>query len=897
MNGIDRTAVSGRCTNCGSPLPPASASGLCPKCLLLAGFRTEPLAAETQPPAPRARRGLPQPGEDFGHYHLVRSLGQGGMGSVYEAEDRDTGRRLALKVLSQALDSPEARQRFLREGQLAASINHPNSVYVFGTEEIAGIPVIAMELVPGGTLQERVAASGPLPISEAVDCVLQVIAGLEAAQQTGILHRDVKPSNCFVDTDGTVKIGDFGLSIGTSVRTEPALTTAGTLLGTPAYSSPEQLRGEELTVRSDIYAVGVTLYFLLTGRRPFEAENVVQLLATVLERRPESPAKYRAGMPAGLARAVLRCLEKDAGQRFASYARLREALLPYTLADATPATLGLRFLAGCIDLLLLVPLLYRLCQPVGGWWGTLVFYASALAYFALLEGLWGASLGKLILRLRVVRRGRNRPSLPHAALRALVFLSSLFLTDLAAALILGIKEGGGGSNLAQAAQGLGAICFLSVFLALLFCTARRRNGFAALQDWLSGTQVVSQTAWLARALLPAASDPRPNLDGAPQVGPYHLLQKLGESDGAEMFLAYDTRLLRKVWVRRQPLDARSIPATLRNLARPGRLRWLNGRRSATEAWDAYQAVEGQPLLALLTTPQPWATVRFWLLDIAAELEAAGADHSAPDTLELARVWLSADGHALLLDFPAFGLAQPALAPAAGAADAPASPDAGPAVDAPAFLRQIALSALHGRVFNAAEAKESTLTVPVPLHARLFVEALSGATDAGEAVRRLTPLLHKLTVVSRARRLALFAGMLCPPLILSGTVLLVRRADVQGPAWLLVLTWLYGITVVILPCWLAALVFRGGPVLRGLGVAVVRRDGRAASRARVLWRNLVASLPFLILPGAAAVYGFQADNLQTGWVCLLSLTTLTLLSLLLPRRSLQDRLAGTVLVPR
>ena len=185
-------------------------------------------------------------------------------------------------------------------------------------------------------------ASGPLPPAEAVDAVLQIIAGLEAAQQAGVLHRDIKPSNCFIDPDGTIKIGDFGLSITTTVRTESNLTGAGSLFGTPAFSSPEQLRGEELTVRSDIYSVGVTLYYLLTGRMPFEAANIVQLLVTVLEKRPSSPATLRAGIPKGLARAVLHCLNKDAGAgHFASYAALRLALLPYASFQPIAGNFGL----------------------------------------------------------------------------------------------------------------------------------------------------------------------------------------------------------------------------------------------------------------------------------------------------------------------------------------------------------------------------------------------------------------------------------------------------------------------------------------------------------------------------------------------------------------------------
>ena len=159
------------------------------------------------------------PGQPFGPYHIVRLLGRGGMGEVYEAEQLEQGRRVALKVLNQRLTDPHDRARFLREGQLAASINHPNSVYIFGSEEIAGTPVIAMELLAGGTLKDRVREHGPLPPAEAVDAILQIIAGLDAAQAGGILHRDIKPANCFIDPDGTVKVGDFGLSISTRPAT------------------------------------------------------------------------------------------------------------------------------------------------------------------------------------------------------------------------------------------------------------------------------------------------------------------------------------------------------------------------------------------------------------------------------------------------------------------------------------------------------------------------------------------------------------------------------------------------------------------------------------------------------------------------------------------------------
>ena len=219
-----------QCLECGADIP-EDAKGLCARCLLKLGLAsqlspgfTESRRRGARRPFPRLRsptipsRRLAVEPFEFGGYRILRLLGKGGMGAVYEAEDLASGRRVALKVLGHSLDSPDTRKRFLREGRLAASINHPNSVYVYGTEEIEGTPVITMELVPGGTLHERVKGGGPLPVAEAVDAILQIIAGLEAAHAVGILHRDIKPSNCFIEPIGTVKVGDFGLSISTLAR-------------------------------------------------------------------------------------------------------------------------------------------------------------------------------------------------------------------------------------------------------------------------------------------------------------------------------------------------------------------------------------------------------------------------------------------------------------------------------------------------------------------------------------------------------------------------------------------------------------------------------------------------------------------------------------------------------
>ena len=748
----------------------------CPKCLLQAALETQPVSGPNgtvaAPKLEARSRGLPQPGEQLGHYQIVRLLGEGGMGAVFDAEDLESGRRVALKVLSHTLDSPEARERFFREGRLAAAINHPNSVYVFGTEEIGGTPVIAMERVAGGTLQDRVRDTGPLPVGEAVDSVLQIIAGLDAAQRIGVLHRDVKPSNCFVDADGTVKIGDFGLSISTAIRTEPALTATGAFLGTPAFCSPEQLRGDELNARSDLYSVGATLFYLLTGRTPFEGRNTVQLLATVLEQRAPSPRKFRANIPQGLAKGVARCLEKLPGERFRTYDELRRALAPYSSAAPTPATLGLRFLAGALDLLLLNLVSLAILLPAFGSPMDLLNLAyqrspEALAcllaivflsvlYYALFDGLRGASLGKALCRLCVVGPDKGAPGFLRGLLRAACYV---LLPPLPYWLVYGADP----TAYLQASSAIRILMGSSFYLvlALLFCTVRRRNGFAALHDLVTKTRVISRVALPSRPTLVAAEMPPPAADTRPAVGPYHVLETLEESADMKWLLAYDLRLLRKVWVRTALPGAAPLAPHLRNLGRVGRLRWLAGRRSPEENWDAFEAASGKPLVGLASTRQPWSQVRFWFYDLASEISAAEKDGTRPAVLALDRVWITGDGRAKLLDFPA-----PGVVPDAGGSEAAASPDSRPLGDRQAeardFLSRVARAALEGRRPKATEPNGSTVAVPLPLHARTFLEKLSTSANAEAIVAALTPLLQKVAAVSRWRRLGVVAACVAFP---------------------------------------------------------------------------------------------------------------------------------------
>jgi uncharacterized RDD family membrane protein YckC len=695
------------------------------------------------------------PGQLFGPYRIERLLGRGGMGDVYEAEHVEQGRRVALKVLNRRLSNGEDRARFLREGQLAASINHPNSVYIFGSEDIEGTPATTMELLPGGTLKDRVRERGPLPPSQAVDAVLQVIAGLDAMQAGGVLHRDVKPSNCFVDADGTVKIGDFGLSISTLARDVTQLTIPGTFMGTPQFAAPEQLKGEPLDVRADIYAVGATAYYLLTGHAPFDDTNLLALVARIATEPPKSPRTLAPAVPRGLAAIVLRCLAKDRARRPASYAALHGALQPFGSAAPTPATLGLRFMAGAIDFLIeaipvlplnvLVAIRYGLVPPL---WLSLLGGAIVVAYYAILEGLWGASIGKRLVGLRVVIRAAGRsPGVARAAWRALIFK--------AAPLVIVIP----GFALGQARYAelisrspvlpLSTDLAVGGLIALLFSTARRRNGFASVHDLWSGTRVVRRVAEARCPPLDIAAPTHPQRTSNRHLGPFEVIGTVGSTDVGTLLVGFDSRLLRRVWLLEVRLERPSVPPVLRDLNRKGRLRWLGGRRTPSETWDAYEALDGV-LVALLDRPQPWRAVRSWLADLAEEIDA-GLNDGSLALLGLDRVWITRDGRAKLLDFAWPG--------------APSTPISNvSATSAQRFLSEVATSGLAGRANTSTVAgQQRQHTLPLSASALLHALARSNIETWSEVVRRTTAIVDGADRVGRSRRAASVALCAAIPL--------------------------------------------------------------------------------------------------------------------------------------
>ncbi|MEO7319125.1 MAG: protein kinase [Chthoniobacteraceae bacterium] len=724
------------CLECNAPLTPSDAGGLCPKCLLRLGLASQLGAPSITGAGGRMLVAPPVFPFDFGGYRALRLLGRGGMGAVYEADQLATGRRVALKVLGHTIDSPEMRKRFLREGRLAASVNHPNSVYIFGTEEIEGAPVIAMELVAGGTLRDQI-KRGPVAVRDAVDATLQIIAGLEAAHAGGVLHRDVKPANCFVTPDGAVKVGDFGLSVSTLARSDTQLTASGTMLGTPSFAPPEQLRGDELDVRADIYSVGATLYALLTGNAPFEGDNAVNVVAAVLDKTPRAIAEFRKDAPAGLVQIVGKCLAKKRDERFADYAALREALLPFSSEASEPAPIGLRTIAGIIDCLLgtltgIVVLILTGASEEYRWLSertlsaTLEFLGAisfSVAYFAIPEGLWGASLGKLICGLRVVGVGRAAPGLPLAIARALIVVFMIYAGDFIQMLISSAED-------VKRMMAQNEVAFYDIagplFLMLLFVTIRQRNGFAAIHDLLTGTRVVVRAKAGARPRLEAAPEPAPvAVESSEHLGPFRVCAPIA----GPWFAAYDDSLRRCVWIRKCATDTAPLAPERRDLGRAGRLRWIAGTRGGNGGWDAFEAPSGKPLAELST--QSWAAVRCWLLDLAEELDAASKDGTLAAEIGLDQVWITAAGRALLLDEP-----WPCAAPAARFA-------CDDVAGAQRFLNAVANAALD--------------RTRLPLHARDFLKKLAaGAFDrASFIIGNLRSLLAKPAQLSpRSRFLSL-----------------------------------------------------------------------------------------------------------------------------------------------
>jgi eukaryotic-like serine/threonine-protein kinase len=282
-------------------------------------------------------------GSSIGIYEIVAAIGAGGMGEVYRARDTKLQRDVALKILPDIFAcDPERLTRFEREARTLAALNHPHIAHIYGFDHANGIYALAMELVEGEDLSQRIARK-PLPLDEALTIARQIAEALEAAHEAGIIHRDLKPANIKVRPDGTVKVLDFGLAkadasggrgagasgagiaLDSPTITSPAMTLQGVILGTAAYMSPEQAKGRPADKRSDMWAFGCVLYEMLTGRRAFDGDDVSDTLAAVLRGEPEWAALPQE-VPPLIRQLLRRCLEKDRGQRIADTSAVRFVL-------------------------------------------------------------------------------------------------------------------------------------------------------------------------------------------------------------------------------------------------------------------------------------------------------------------------------------------------------------------------------------------------------------------------------------------------------------------------------------------------------------------------------------------------------------------------------------------
>ncbi len=252
-------------------------------------------------------------GQTISHYKITAKLGEGGMGVVYKAEDTKLDRPVALKFLAAHLvEEQEARDRFTREAKAAAALDHPNICTVHEIDEAVGRTFLAMAYIEGRTVKDKL-KERPLKLEEALDIAVQSAGGLQAAHKKGVVHRDIKSANLMVTPEGVVKIMDFGLA---QLAEQSQLTKTATILGTPAYMSPEQARRERADRRADIWSLGVVIYEMVTGRLPFEGERQEAVLYAIANEEPEPITALRAGLPMELERIVAKSLEKDREDRY-----------------------------------------------------------------------------------------------------------------------------------------------------------------------------------------------------------------------------------------------------------------------------------------------------------------------------------------------------------------------------------------------------------------------------------------------------------------------------------------------------------------------------------------------------------------------------------------------------
>ncbi|WP_052639661.1 protein kinase domain-containing protein [Zavarzinella formosa] len=700
------------CPHCQRPLPEtADPPRFCSYCGQRLRDSTQPPPAleDTGAYVPTAKSTLEDHPSQIGGYRIIRHLGSGGMGRVYEAVPVVGGSPVAVKILSSRLQAnPVSVERFKQEGRLAGQIAHPRCVFVLGADADRGQPYIVMELMPGDTLKDLVDRRGPLPAAEAIRLILDVIEGLQEAHRLGVIHRDIKPSNCFLMPDGRVKIGDFGLS--KSLGSAAQLTQSGAFLGTILYASPEQIRGEPVDFASDVYSLGATLYHLLTGRAPFQHENPTAVLAKIISESPPDIRGINRDIPSDLAQVVHRSLERDRSRRYASLAEMKAALVSLIPEQLTFGGMGVRIGAYVLDevlvrLLLVGPLRLVMSAVIPWTWlNQTVTLAMFPLYFVLFEGLFGRSIGKAILGLRVCRQGTTMPpGFKRAGLRTVIFFLLITLTFAQFPLAI--------DKLEMGRSGLSLIWNIVPFgigLLLLVVPMRDRNDYRGLHELLSGTCVM-RLPHRPRPLKlrpgrvnRLAEIPRRPVEFPESIGSYAITRAMRVGDGWQA-VGEDPLLGRAILLKLTPPNQ---PEHFPPLGRPGRL-WSLGAGTVAvggEAfrWKAFVAPVGSPLADAADPGEPvrWPEARPVLEQLVGELLQAEKDNTLPTPLTIEQVWVQTDGRVQLMEFP--------LKPAKG-------------VPSAELVRQTAAVLLEGEVRKPDD--RSDYQAPLPRHAERMLNRL------------------------------------------------------------------------------------------------------------------------------------------------------------------------------
>ncbi|MEM8876207.1 MAG: RDD family protein, partial [Planctomycetota bacterium] len=589
-------------------------------------------------------------------------------------------------------------------------------------------------------------------------------------------------------------------------------------------------------------------------------------------------------LPPGLSQIVSRCLSKEPGSRYGSYAALRDALLPLSSAVAEPATQAQRTAAGWIDYLAaFLPTYAALMVLVGpeslfirplydfsfdAWRYHLLLLASGVGYFTVVEGVWGAGLGKWVMNLRVVGRNGRSPGVVRALVRMLIPIGVIEGIRVPLSVALAPAEAWGVLDVTLFI-GLSIAC--PWVAALLWLTARRSNGFAALWDLSSGTRVVVRPRGSRRPAAPVAPEPAEAVGPSRRIGPFRV-----ESDvvPGRWLSGEDQVLKRRVWLRKR--SGQALTAARRSVARPGRSRWLQEILADGEAWDVYEAGRGTPLSVQTAAGSlRWSVLRFWLHDVASELRAAERDGTLAPAYGFDNVWITDDGRAVLLDEP-----WPIEGPRPGA---------------------VSVGSVGGKQRFLSQLADRVDPLSVPLHARPVLENLRSASfeKITFVAGTLRGLLNKPSDVSRGLRaaslfvipgyatVATFLGIASSTPSASDPVVWAGRVGIA----VFVMMHFIALSDIVLAFW------QKSTGLSTFGLEAVTGSG-CASRVRLLLRAGVMWLPVLAPSGGlvaiAILKGTWIDTIaaaQLGWVLLAASLVYSISALLHPNRGVHDRLAG------